>query len=388
MREIQSRYGSLLKAFEQALHRRPELAFAEAETTVRIKEALLPLGMELIDLSMETGVVARLCGACPGPTVGLRADIDGIQQQEAVDRPDRSQVDGLMHACGHDVHAASLLGAAMALAELRERIHGNVVFIFQPAEETIAGANEMIRHGLLEKTRLDALFGLHNQPDLTIGQVGLKHGTLMAAKDDFAVSVRGRGGHGGLPERCVDPIVAACGMVGALQTVVSRNVSPRDAAALSVCSIHGGEASNLVPDEVRFTGCVRSFDVAVQARIMDRIREIVSGCAKAYGCAAELDHYATMRPLVNDEALYDIAEQAALRTVGREGLREPETSIASEDFAAYGPLVKSFYYFLGSGFPGRDNASWHSAHFAAHPDTAYYGAALLKNAALCALERL
>lgn len=379
MHTIKERFGERLLAIQSELHQNPETAMREYDTTARIRNEIIPLGYEIVELGMDTGVVARLNTGKPGPTIGLRADIDGIEQVERVDRPDRSRREGVMHACGHDIHTTGLLGAAMALADERERLTGDVVLVFQPAEETISGANALIRHGLLEKAPMDALFGLHNMPELTVGEIGLKPGVVMAAKDDFRILVRGRSGHGGLPHQCADPVVAACALVTALQTIVSRNVSPMETAVLSVCSIHGGTASNIIPDEVRLSGSIRTFSEDVQAFMIQRLKAVATQCAALYGCTAEVDHYASMLPLVNHEALYSIAEAAAAETVGSDHIRRPETNIASEDFAAYTRHLPCLFYFLGSGRRGAKNAGWHSALFQGDAEAAFYGAALLKN---------
>ncbi len=388
MQSIKTRFGQKLYEIQSALHQNPETAMHEYDTTALIRREIERLGYDVIDLGMETGVVARLCTGKNGPVIGLRADIDGIEQTEAVDRPDRSKRDGVMHACGHDIHTTGLLGAAMALTAERERLLGDVVLVFQPAEETIAGANAMIAHGLFEKAPMDALFGLHNMPELPVGTVGLRHGTVMAAKDDFNVIVHGKSGHGGLPHQCADPIVAACGIVGALQTIVSRNVSPMETAALSVCSIHGGATSNLIPDEVRLAGSIRTFSEQVQAFMIGRLKHIAAQTAAAYGCTAEVDHYATMLPLVNNEALYPIALKAASDTVGAERILAPETNIASEDFASYTGHLPCLFYFLGSGREGQENFGWHSSRFCGDRDAALWGAALLTNTVYQAQKKL
>ena len=384
MRDIKASYGACLAAIERELHRNPEVAFREFNTTRIVSDELRSIGFEIIEMELETGVVARLNTGKNGPVIGLRADIDGIEQQEAVDRPDKSVNDGVMHACGHDVHTVGLLGAAMALADARDSLSGDVVVIFQPAEETIAGARRLISRGLFEKAPLSALFGLHNTPDLMVGQIGLRRGTLMSAKDDFRIIVSGVGGHGAFPHLCIDPIVASCAIVEALQSIVSRNVSPQDTAVISVCSIHGGSASNLIPNEVYMTGNTRTFDTAVQEMVIRRLKETVANTAAAYGCTAEVEHNAAAPPLVNSDVLYDIARTAAGMTVAAEHIREVPVCFASEDFALYGEFVPAFFYFLGSGTEGGLNAPWHNARFQAHPDTAFWGAKLLVNSVLAA----
>jgi amidohydrolase len=276
----------------------------------------------------------------------------------------------------------------MALADLRDTLTGDVIVIFQPAEETTAGARLLISHGLFDHAPMAALFGLHNTPEITVGRVGLKQGTLMAAKNDFRISVHGKGGHGALPQLCTDPIIAACAVVGALQSVISRNISPQATAVVSVCSIHGGCANNLTPDQICMAGSARTFDEKTQAKIIRRIEEITHNTAAAYGCTANIEFYASTPPLVNSDALYDTAKIAADRTVTPENVLESPINFASEDFALYGAYVPSFFYFLGSGVPNKENASWHSAFYQADSDTVFWGAELLKNSVLEAQQRM
>lgn len=370
------------------LHRRPEVSFAEHETTQLIREELTALGIPAVGLGLDTGVVARLAARGDGAVVGLRADIDALPLTEAAGRPDRSENAGVMHACGHDVHAAALLGAARLLSACRGRLQADVVFVFQPAEEVLLGAASLIAHGLFEKAPMDLLFGLHNAPWLAAGTVGVHTGALMSAKDDFTITVRGRGGHGGMPEQCADPIVAACGVMTALQTVVSRNVSAFDAAVVSVCSIHGGTADNLIVDEVTMTGSVRTMSESVRKTVLMRLSTIVRDVSSAYGCRGGLSAVHKAPALVNGEETAKLARFAAQKTVGAAGVADVAPCMASEDFAVYGARVPSFFYFLGCGAPGAENAPWHSARFAAAPGTAALGAELLKNSVLAAQDLL
>jgi len=389
MEELFAALTSKIHHAEAELHAHPEPSFREYETTKRIDSLLSTLpGFSRMDLGLATGSVWRLQGAQKGITVGLRADIDAIAQQETVNRPDRSQHDGLMHACGHDVHTAGLLGAAMALSAISDRLCGDVIFLFQPAEEILQGAKHLVRQGLFEKAPMDVLFGLHNQPALPCGTVGIREGSLMAGKDDFVLEIIGKGGHGGLPESCTDPIVAACGVVGTLQTVVSRNVSPLDAAVLSVCSFHGGTEENLIVDRVRLTGSLRTMSPAVRERALERMQTISESGAAAYGCRAELTVTPLNGPVINSAAMTVIARRAAQATVGNANIRTPDPSMGCEDFAVYGEHVPSFFYFLGSGDPTRENAPWHKPDFQCAAETSLIGARLLTNSVLAAQNRL
>lgn len=373
-----------LAAMEARLHQYPETSLNERSTTGLIVSELVPLGFSIVDLGLPTGVVARLAAGKRGKTVGLRADIDAICQNECADRPDKSRVQNVMHACGHDVHTSALLGAAMLLTENLDRLSGDVVLIFQPAEEILEGSRLLIEHGLFTKAPMDLLFGLHNLPSLPVGTVGVKGGPLMSGKDDFVLTVHGRGGHGGMPHKCVDPVVAACGIVSAMQTIVSRNVDPLDSAVVSVCSIHGGTPDNLVVDEVTLTGSVRTLTKSTRGVILERIAAIAQNGAAAYGCTAELAFSQKALTVDNSSAMTALATRAAVKAVGCENLRTPETVLASEDFSFYGEHVPSFFYFLGSGIAGRENAPWHSPSFQAAPETASVGARLYYESVLAA----
>lgn len=388
MQRIKEKYDYRLSDIQYFLHQNPEIAFSEYRTTELICDTLKEIGCEIIDLGLSTGVVARINTGKSGKVIALRADIDGIQQREAVERPDKSVNIGVMHACGHDVHITSLLGAAMDLMDIKDELTGDVVFIFQPAEETIAGAKHLIAKGLFDKVHIDAMFGLHNDPDMECGKVGVKTGPLMAAKDDFCITVHGTGGHGGLPHLCIDPVLAGCSIVSSLQSVVSRNVNPEEAAVVSVCSVHGGEASNLIPNEMSLGGCARTFKNSVQELVIRRIREIAEGIAAGYGCEINMDHYATVPPLINEGQICNIAAQAAANTVGANNVICPSVNFASEDFSVYGKYLPTFFYFLGSGIPERKNAPWHSSYFMADPETALWGAALLRNSVIAAQKDL
>ncbi len=380
-----TRFIPQINALEAKLHSEPELSFREYGTTRLIDETLAALpGMVRVELGLETGTVWRLRGKGSGPAVGLRADIDAIRQTETLCRSDRSCRPGIMHACGHDVHTAALLGAAMLLSEMRDQLSGDVVFLFQPAEEVLRGAKHLVSKGLFEKVPFDMLFGLHNQPALPLGTVGIAEGPLMAGKDDFILDIHGKGGHGGLPDTCIDPIVAAAGVVNALQTVVSRNVSPLDAAVLSVCSIHGGTEENLVVEDVRLTGSLRTMRKEVRERALTRLHEIAETAAAAYGCSAKIQTERLTPSVCNSPRMTAIARRAAEAAFGKENIRTAAPCMGCEDFAVYGEHVPAFFYFLGSGRADGQSAPWHKSDFRAEPGTAAAGARLLAASALAA----
>ncbi len=385
---LQSQFGSAIMELSKKLHSRPELGLQEYETTKLICNVLADLGIERIDLGLKTGAVGRLRTGKNGPVVGLRADIDAISQQEECDRPDRSKVDGTMHACGHDVHTAGLLGAAMALAAMKDELSGDVVFVFQPAEETLAGARLMIDAGLFTKAPVSCMFGLHNSPHMNVGTVGIREGHLMAAKDMFRARMIGRGGHSSAPQKNIDPILAAAAAVQGVHTIISRNVGPLSSAVVNVSYLSGGSEADLIVNDAVFGGTIRTHEEGVRARVLERLEEMTRSTAQAYGCKAEFTHTPVTPAVVNPAMLLPLARNAAAATVGEESMVTPPVNMASEDFALYSEYVPSFFYFLGSGTPGTRNYSWHNPRFCAHKETPLYGATLLANSVLAAQELL
>jgi hippurate hydrolase len=290
-----------------------------------------------------------------------------------------------MHGCGHDLHTASLLGAAMILSELRDEIP-DVAFIFQPAEEITSGAELMIEHGLFDRIKPDMLFGIHNVPEIPVGKVGLKLGALMSAKDNFEIRISGVGGHGGLPHKTVDPIVCAAAVINSVQSIVSRNTDPREAAVVSVCSIHAGTPENLITDEVLMTGSIRTLSDGVMEMAKDRLRRIVVSTAEAYGCGAELKFNGGPPALVNGEDAYSAALDAAEKVLGEGSVIDPVPSMGSEDFAVLMKHVPGFFYFLGSGSRTGDNYPWHSGKFRPNEGYLMIAAELYVQSVLSAAE--
>lgn len=370
-------FGPRLHEILFDLHQHPELSMKEYRTTEIIRNILEQLNIEIIDIGAKTGIIGRLSGGS-GPVIGLRADIDAITQHELTDRPDHSLIDGLMHGCGHDIHTVSLLGAAMILAEEKARLNGDVIFIFQPAEESLSGARYLVEEcGLFDKVHIDMIFGLHNYPELPIGTIGVRKGQLMSYKDAFSLRFIGRSGHSSMPQKNIDPIVAAAAFIQSIQTIVSRNTGPLDSAVVSICQVHAGTPSNLVVDEVFISGNIRTLDSDVRQRVLQRFRQIGEGIASAYECKLEMDCHPVVPGVNNTEDMYRIAKVAAIQTVGEENIQIPPINLASEDFSIYGESVPTFFYFLGSGAPDRTLYSWHNALFYPDDRTPVYGASLL-----------
>jgi amidohydrolase len=365
-----------IRALASDLHAHPELGMHETRTTEKLRLALSKAGAEIVGLGCETGVAALIRGGS-GKRIALRADIDAIRQTEEVERPDASTVPGVMHGCGHDAHTAGLYGAALILLENREALRGDVLLVFQPAEETLKGAEYMLSHGVLRHFQPDAIFGLHNLPELPVGTVGVKSGPLMSFKDGFSIRYDGRSGHTSTPQKNVDPTVAIASLVMSLQTVVSRNVGPLESAVLTVCSISAGAPFTTTIDSAAITGNIRTLDPEVRSRVLDRVRAIAAATAEAFGCRADIDIGQITPGVINSEELLPTAKKAAAEVVGSDHVVIPSVNLASEDFAILSRGIPSFFYFLGSGTPGTEPVSWHNPRFRAAPDTPVYGAALL-----------
>jgi hippurate hydrolase len=345
-------------SLRQDLHRHPELAFKEKRTSALVAERLTAYGYDVSEGLGGTGVVGVLRKGNGSKRLALRADMDALPVSEQTGVDYSSQNAGVMHACGHDGHTAILLLAAKVLSE--RHFSGTLILIFQPAEEIGAGAQRLICDGLFERFPLDAIFGLHNWPGEPLGQFGFISGPAMAAIDRPLVRIVGRGGHGASPHETVDPVVAACSVVLALQTVVSRNIHPREAAVVSVGSIRGGEASNVIPDSVELKLTVRSFDPRVRDQLEGRITELARFQAKSYGASAEIDYMRGLPALINHPVETSLAKDVALSIFGKEHVaNELKPRMASEDFAHYLQARPGCFLFVGNG----ESAPLHSARY-------------------------
>ncbi len=397
MSEIASEVQQLMKEFEpdflerfRHLHQIPEMSFEEYKTTAYIKEKLSGWGIEIQDIGSETGVIGLLTGASEGPCIGLRADIDALPVKEEASCPYPSKTEGMMHACGHDTHMASLLGAAQILAAMREKIKGSVKFIFQPAEEVNLGAKKFVKLHCLENPKVDAIFGIHNSPEIPVGTVAVKNGPLMASVDRITFTIKGKGGHGGIPQRNVDPIVAAAAIIQAAQTIVSRNVSPIDSAVVSICNVRAGEGTtnNVTPDEVKMYGTVRAYKEETQKLVERRLTEITKSISEAYGCEGSFVYLYELAATVNNPKLYDTAYKA-VTGIGATPV-DPAPSTGGEDFSDFlKGGVPGFFYWLGTRNEEKDCVySWHSPRFKADEDCIAIGAGTYAMSVFEAIETL
>ena len=369
-------------ALRRDIHRHPELAYAETRTAARVAAFLEGSGAEVRTGVGGTGVLATISGGS-GPTVLLRVDLDALPLQELGRAPYASEVAGVMHACGHDGHTA--IGAAAARILARRRPRGSVRVLFQPAEEGEGGAQAAIADGVLDG--VDAAFGVHLWNELAVGTLGVKEGPLMAAVDRLRIVVHGRGGHGGKPHRSADPVVAAAHVVTALQTVVSREASPLQSAVVTVASIHGGQAFNVIPDEVVLTGTLRTFDAELRRSLPERIERIAAGVAGGLRCRAEVEVKPGNPAVVNHPGAAEQARRAAARVVGGENVVVPEPTMGGEDMALYFERAPGCFVFVGSANAARGlDQPHHSPRFDFDEDALALGCEFLLQVAEEALR--
>jgi len=336
-------------ALRHRIHAHPELAFEEFVTSDLVAERLRAWGYAVDRGLGGTGVVGTLKKGTSTRSIGIRADMDALPILERTGLPYASRLEGKMHACGHDGHTAILLAAAHHLAH-DVAFDGTLHLIFQPAEEGQGGGRKMIEDGLFERFPCDAVFALHNMPGFPTGQFGFLGGPFMASSDSVTITITGQGGHGSAPHQAVDPIVAAAHVVLALQTVVSRNVDPRDMAVVTVGAIHAGQAPNVIPDSVEMKLTVRAYRPRVRAMLRERITSLVTAQAATLGAQAHIDYQWRYPALVNDEASTEFAREVARDWLGDAGLipnLQPLTG--SEDFSFMLEKVPGCYLIVGNG---------------------------------------
>jgi hippurate hydrolase len=360
--EIEAGLASFIDEFvalRRDIHAHPELAFKETRTSALVADYLCKWGYDVTTGVGGTGVVGTLRRGTSAKTIGIRADMDALPINEATGLEYASGNAGIMHACGHDGHTTILLAAARYLAE-SGRFSGTLHVIFQPAEEIGAGARRMIEDGLFDRFPVDAVFGLHNWPGIPTGQFGFVAGPAMASVDRARIRVNGKGGHGAEPHKSIDPVVVASSIVLALQTVVSRNLDPLDTGVVTVASIHGGDALNVIPAHVDLGLTIRSFSQSVREELRQRIETVARSQAESYGAVADVDYQWGFPALINAKAETEFARQVALTTFLKGTVIEdfrPRT--ASEDFAFMLEQKPGTYFFVGNG----DSAGLHNPQY-------------------------
>ncbi|MFN3449354.1 MAG: M20 family metallopeptidase [Roseococcus sp.] len=352
IREEAARLEPKLIALRRDIHRHPELAFEEHRTAGIVAAELARLGIPHRTGVGGTGVLGVIEGARPGPTLALRADMDALPIQEETGLDFASTVPGKMHACGHDIHTATLLGVAEVLAGLRGHLAGRIVLIFQPAEEVLEGAPAMIADGAAEG--VDMAIGFHNHPDKPVGTFGYVRGPSLAASDRFDLHLRGRSGHAAHPYAAVDPIVGAAHIITQLQTVVSREQKPLHPCVVTVGMMNAGTTYNIIPERAHLRGTVRTLHAEARDVAEGAIRRLVEHTAAAMRLEARLDYQRKIGPLVNDDRVLEPA-LASLRAQFGEVVEEGQPSMGAEDFAAFAERAPAFHLGIGAGAPGRDD---------------------------------
>lgn len=349
------------KEIRHRLHAHPETAFEEHDTSQLVANKLKEWGLEVYSGIAGTGVIGVLRGQLGTKSIGLRADMDALPMQEHNTFAHCSTRHGKMHACGHDGHTAMLLAAAKQLAFDRS-FQGTIHFIFQPAEEGGGGAKRMIEEGLFERFPCDAVFALHNWPGLKAGTFATRSGPIMASCNQFSITIHGQGGHAAMPQKSIDPVLAAAHVVSALQSVVSRNASPLESAVLSVTRLQAGSSFNIIPDHAHISGTVRTFSLSVLDMIEKRMEEISTLTAKAHGCRAEFDFHRQAIPTVNDADQTAFAVEVMQAIVGADKVNmNVEPTMGAEDFAFMLARKPGCYAFIGN-----DGEDQHRCNFGLH----------------------
>lgn len=341
------------RGLRRDFHRHPELGFQEVRTAGIVARELAALGLEVSSGIAETGVIALLEGDHPGPVALLRFDMDALPIQEQNQVEYASEKVGVMHACGHDGHTAIGLTVARLLSAQRAGLHGTAKLVFQPAEEGLGGAKRMVDEGVLENPRPDVSLSLHLWNERPLGWLGIADGPTMAAAEIFKVRLTGRGGHGAVPDLAIDPVAAAVQVISALQSVVSRNVSPLDGAVISVTTVQAGEAFNIIPSEAVLQGTIRTFKPEVRKRVLERFEQVVGGVAGAMECQAEIELKVIAPGVVNDPRIAVRVRAAAARLFPESPVATGFSTMGSEDMAFMMQDIPGCYFFLGSANPER-----------------------------------
>lgn len=367
-----------LIAIRRHLHQYPELSNEEYETTKFIRKCLEENNISILETKLKTGVIAEIKGKKEGPIIAIRADIDALPIEEKTGLSYASKIRGKMHACGHDFHTAAAIGAAYLLKENEENLNGTIKLIFQPAEELGGGAEKVIKDGHIRN--VEAIIGIHNKPDLQVGTIGLKAGALMAAVDRFQVVFRGKGSHAAMPHNGSDPITASAYLITALQTIVSRNVSPLHSAVVSVTKIIGGSTWNVIPGDVTIEGTIRTFDHHIRQEVEARFRKIIEHTASGFSQEFSIRWFPGPPPLQNNPAVTEILHQSANSQALH--IIDPVPSMAGEDFSYYLQHIPGAFVFFGTN----GNEDWHHPAFTIDEKSLMEAAQFLYKGALSVLN--
>ena len=376
-----------LTATRRDIHAHPELGFEEHRTSDLVAQQLESWGIEVHRGIAGTGLVGVLRNGNSGRSIGFRADMDCLPMTETNDFGHRSTTPGKMHACGHDGHTAMLLGAARYLAETRN-FDGTVNFIFQPAEEGGGGGRVMVEEGLFDRFPCDAVYGMHNNPGLPLGEARIVAGPVLAAADRISITVHGKGGHASRPHECIDPVLVGAQIVVAVQSIVSRTMDPLDCAVISICQFHAGEASNVIPETAELHGTVRTFKPEVQDMVEARLHQIVRSVAEAHGTHAELSFQRGYPPTVNHAEQTERAARAAAAVLGESKVqRNAPPRMGAEDFSYMLLARPGCFIGIGQGDGGRHSVSLHNPRYDFNDDLIPLGSSLFARLAEQELPR-
>ncbi len=352
--------GNDIIATRRHLHAHPETGFEERETAAYIANRLRRAGLDVREGIAETGIIARLKGGKPGRTLAIRADIDALPIDELTGL-EFASTNGRMHACGHDGHITMALTAAEILAGMSDQIVGEIVFIFQPAEELCKGAIAMIEDGAMELINADVVIGTHLWNQTPFGYVGVNQSTVFAGADLFEISVRGHGGHGAMPHLTVDPVVVSANIINACQTVVAREISPQDMGVVTFGSVHGGSAGNVIADEVVLNGTIRAYNAATHKTIADAVQRIASNVAESLRATATYTRHAGTPPVINNSDVANWVSSLAMQSIGEDAVGEIEPISVGDDMAEFMNRIPGTYFILGASKEGTEGH--HNAKF-------------------------
>lgn len=383
--ELAKKYHDYVIKMRREFHKNPEASMQEYNTCKKIKEELEKIGVEYKGIA-GTGVIATIKGSQPGKCIALRGDIDALAVIEETGKEYSSKVDGLMHACGHDTHAAMLLGAVKVLKDMKDEIHGTVKFFFQPGEEVGKGAKKMVEEGALEG--IDSIMGIHIASMLPVGTINAEAGARMAAADKFKITITGKGGHGSAPHQCIDPVVVGAATIMNLQSIVSRELSPLKPAVVTVGSINSGTRFNVIAPNAVLEGTVRYYEPDYYKTISEAIERIAKFTAETYRATAVVEYENAVKPTINDENCATLAQETAAKIVGKENVVMVGPETGGEDFSEFSSIVPGVMTKLGAGNPQKGACyPHHHGKFEVDEDAFVYGVAYYSQYALDYLNK-
>ncbi len=380
IKHLLNKHSDKIIQIRRDLHQIPETAYTEAKTSTYVADYLKKIGLEVRTGIAKYGVIGSKCFSDSGKTLMFRSELDALPVNEKTDLPFASSHTGAMHACGHDGHMAMVLGAAMVISELSNRLSGRINFVFQPAEEGPGGAKPMIDEGIMDNPKVDYALGCHLWPGVKQGQVGIKAGPLMAAMDRFDLTVKGKGGHGAMPHLCVDALDAGTQIVNALQRIVSRQMNPLSPTVITIGQFKAGTTFNIIPEEAHLSGTTRTFDREIWRSWPDRIETVVKGICDAMGATYSLDYQPGYPVTENDTWMTDEIRYVAESVVGKENVVIPEPTMGGEDMSFFLERSKGCFFFLGVG--REEGAPLHSPHFDFSEDVLLTGVEIYCRAAI------